>query len=136
MPTDEARLPDATTVHKQRVGMERWRYALGHSLAGLRTAWYEKAFRTEAIAAAVLIPLAFWLAPSWVEGALLAGSVLLVMIVELLNTGIEAAIDRVGLQWHPLSKRAKDLGSAAVFLSLVLAGGIWAAALVPRLLAA
>ena len=63
------------------------------------------------------------------ETALLAGSVLFVMIVELLNTGIETAIDRIGPEWHDLSKRAKDMGSAAVLLSLVLAGGIWLSAL-------
>lgn len=63
------------------------------------------------------------------EVALLAGSWLLVMVVELLNTGIEAAIDRIGPEWHALSKRAKDMGSAAVLLALLLAGGIWSAAL-------
>ena len=89
-------------------------------MAGLRAGWTETAFRQEAIAAIVLLPLALWLGQSWVERALLAGSVLLVLIVELLNSGIEAAIDRVGLQWHALSKRAKDLGSAAVLLSLLL----------------
>nr|MBP6667407.1 diacylglycerol kinase [Ottowia sp.] len=83
----------------------------------------------EAIAAIVLLPVAFWLGRSWTEAALLAGSVLFVMIVELLNTGIETAIDRIGPEWHDLSKRAKDMGSAAVLLSLLLAGGIWLAAL-------
>src|SRR5204863_666446 len=106
--------------------------ATGYSLAGLRAGWSETAFRQEAIAAAVLLPLSFWLGRSWVETALLAGSVLLVMIVELLNTGIEAAIDRIGPEWHDLSKRAKDMGSAAVLLSLVLCGGIWLAALHQR----
>ncbi|MEY2618228.1 MAG: hypothetical protein RL522_1230 [Pseudomonadota bacterium] len=122
----------AANPQKQRVGWRRIWHAAGYSLAGLRAAWHEKAFRQEALAAIVLLPLAFWLARTWVEAALLAGSVLLVMIVELLNTGIESAIDRVGLQWHPLSKRAKDMGSAAVFLSLLLAAGIWGAALVQR----
>ena len=70
-----------------------------------------------------------WLGKSWVEVALLAGSVIIVMIVELLNTGIETAIDRIGPEWHALSKRAKDMGSAAVLLSLLLCGGIWAVAL-------
>jgi len=77
----------------------------------------------------VLVPLAFFIGRSWVEVALLAGSVLLVMIVELLNTGIESSIDRIGPEWHALSKRAKDMGSAAVLLSLLLCGGIWLAAL-------
>ncbi len=80
----------------------------------------------------MLIPLSFWLGSTWIETALLAGSVLGVMIVELLNTGIETAIDRIGPEWHDLSKRAKDMGSAAVLLSLLLCGGIWAAALYHR----
>ncbi len=122
--------------HKQRVGLSRLWHASGYSLAGLRAAWHEKAFRQEALAAVVLLPLAFWLGRTWVEAALLAGSVLIVMIVELLNTAIESAIDRIGPQWHPLSMRAKDLGSAAVLLSLLLAAGIWGAALVQRFFAA
>ena len=77
----------------------------------------------------MLLPLSFWVGGSWVEVALLAGSVLLVLIVELLNSGIEAAIDRVSFEIHDLSKRAKDLASAAVFLSLLLCAGIWIAAL-------
>ena len=80
----------------------------------------------------VLVPLSFWLGQSWVEVALLAGSVVIVMIVELLNTGIETAIDRIGPEWHDLSKRAKDMGSAAVLLSLLLCISIWAAALFQR----
>lgn len=101
-------------------------------MAGLRAGWGETAFRQETVAAIVLVPAAFWLGRSWVEVALLAGSVLLVMMVELLNTGIETAIDRIGPEWHALSKRAKDMGSAAVLLSLLLCGGIWAAALFQR----
>lgn len=80
----------------------------------------------------VLVPAACWLGTSWVEIALLAGSVIMVMIVELLNTGIETAIDRIGPEWHDLSKRAKDMGSAAVLLALVLCGGIWTAAIFQR----
>jgi diacylglycerol kinase (ATP) len=76
-----------------------------------------------------LVPAAFWLGQTWVEIALLVGSVILVMVVELLNTGIETAIDRIGTEWHALSKRAKDMGSAAVLLSLMLCVGIWLAAL-------
>jgi diacylglycerol kinase (ATP) len=104
-------------------------HALGFALAGLRAGWGETAFRQEAIAALVLLPLSVWLGRTWVEIAVLAGSVLLVMIVELLNTGIETAIDRIGPEWHVLSKRAKDMASAAVLLSLLLCGGIWATAL-------
>ena len=82
--------------------------------------------------AVVLVPLSFWLGRSWVEVVMLAGSVLLVMIVELLNTGIETVVDRIGPEWHALSKRAKDMGSAAVLLSLLIAGGAWAAAIYTR----
>lgn len=100
-------------------------HAFGYSLAGLRAGWSETAFRQETIASAVLIPAAFWLGRTWVEAILLAGSVVLVMIIELLNTGIETAIDRIGPEWHDLSKRAKDLGSAAVLLSLLLCAATW-----------
>jgi diacylglycerol kinase (ATP) len=120
---------------KLRSGLRRIWHATGYSLAGLRAAWSETAFRQEAIAAAVLLPLSFWLGRSWVETALLAGSVLLVLIVELLNTCIETAIDRIGPEWHDLSKRAKDMGSAAVLLSLLMSGGIWVAAIAHRLAA-
>ena len=117
---------------KNRTGLDRIRHATGYSIAGLKAGWGETAFRQEAMAALVLVPLAFWLGRSWVEVALLAGSVVAVMVVELLNTGIETAIDRIGPEWHDLSKRAKDMGSAAVLLSLLMCGGIWAAALVTR----
>lgn len=120
---------------KDRKGLNRVWHALGYSVAGLRAGWHETAFRQEAMASLVLIPAAFWLSRSWVETALLAGSVILVMIVELLNTGIETAIDRIGPEWHDLSKRAKDMGSAAVLLSLVIWAGTWAMALFHRFLA-
>jgi len=126
MPPDE----NATIhPHKQRSGLRRLWYAAGYSLQGLRAGWQEKAFRLEACLALVLLPLAFWLGRNWVETALLAAAVVLVLVVELLNSGIEAAIDRVGVQWHALSKRAKDMGSAAVLLSLLLCAGIWGAAI-------
>ena len=117
---------------KMRSGLNRMWHAAGFSLAGLRAGWGETAFRQEALAAVVLVPLAFWLGRSWVETALLAGSVLIVMTVELLNTAIETAVDRIGPEWHELSKRAKDMGSAAVLLSLLLCVGIWLAAVVHR----
>ena len=119
---------------KVRTGFNRIWHATGYSLSGLRAGWGETAFRQEAIAAAILVPLAFYLGRTWSEVALLAGSVVVVMVVELLNTAIEAAIDRVGPEWHDLSKRAKDMGSAAVLLSLLLALGIWVAALATRFL--
>lgn len=118
---------------KDRKGLSRVWHATGYSLAGLRAGWAETAFRQEALAAMLMLPLAFWLGQSWVETALLAASVVLVMVVELLNTAVETAIDRIGPEWHDLSKRAKDMGSAAVLLSLLLCLGIWAAALYHRL---
>jgi len=122
-----------TNEFKGRTGIDRIFRAAGHSASGLRLAYAgESAFRQEVWLAAVLLPGAFWLGRDWVQIALLAGSVLLVMIVELLNSGIEAAVDRVSYDWHELSKRAKDFGSAAVMLSLLLCGGTWAAALAQR----
>lgn len=110
---------------KHRRGLNRVWHALGYSVAGLRAGWLETAFRQEAIAAVILLPAAFWLGQTWIEIILLAGSVVMVMIIELLNTGIETAIDRVGPEWHDLSKRAKDMGSAAVLLSLLLCAATW-----------
>jgi len=127
--------PDAIAPADQqkfRTGFNRVWHAAGFSLAGLRAGWTETAFRQEALAAMILLPGAFWLGRNWVEVALLAGSVLIVMSVELLNTGLEAAIDRIGPEWHALSKRAKDMGSAAVLLSLIFCAGVWGAALWQR----
>ncbi|NMM87172.1 diacylglycerol kinase [Rhodococcus sp. SRB_17] len=123
---------ESANAQKSRKGLHRLWHATRYSLQGLRAGWGETAFRQEAIAAAILLPASLWLGQSWVEVALLAGSVVFLMVVELLNTGIEAAIDRIGPQWHALSKRAKDMGSAAVLLSLLLCAGIWAAALYQR----
>jgi diacylglycerol kinase (ATP) len=117
---------------KARTGLNRIIHAGGYSIEGLKAGWGETAFRQEAIAAVLLVPMAFWLGETWVETALLVGTVLIVMIVELLNTGIETAIDRISPEWHALSKRAKDMGSAAVLLSLLLCGGVWTAALLQR----
>lgn len=99
--------------------------AFGYSVAGLRWISTHPAFRSELIACAVMTPLAFFLGRNGVEKALLAGSLLVVLIVELLNTGIEAAIDRIGPEIHPLSKAAKDVGSSAVLLSLLLVAVVW-----------
>lgn len=118
---------------KERRGLSRMLHATRYSLLGLRAAWGEAAFRQEALAALVLVPIAFWLGRTWVEVSLLAGSVVLLMIVELLNTAVEAAIDRIGPEWHALSARAKDMGSAAVLLSLLLCMGIWGAAIYQRI---
>ena len=119
-----------TNPHKGRTGIDRVLRATGYSIDGLAAAYRgESAFRQEFWLAVVLLPLALWVGRGWVETALLMATVLLVLIVELLNSGIEAAIDRVSFELHELSRRAKDLASAAVFLSLVLCAGVWAAAL-------
>lgn len=119
--------------HKGHRGLDRIRRATVHSLDGLRVALHqESAFRQECVVAALLLPAAFWIGQDWVATALLAGSVMLVLIVELLNSAVEAAIDRISMDLHPLSKIAKDYGSAAVMLSLLLCGSIWAAALIDR----
>jgi diacylglycerol kinase (ATP) len=135
MPTSSEAVPEPVDAQKGRTGFNRMWHAFGYSLAGLRAGWQEAAFRLEACLSFVMLPLAFWLGRGWIEVALLAGSVLLVLAIELLNTGIEAAIDRIGPERHPLSKRAKDMGSAAVLLSLLIAGGIWGAALWHNLIA-
>jgi diacylglycerol kinase (ATP) len=117
---------------KARKGLSRVWHATGYSMAGLRAGWGETAFRQEALLAFVMLPTAFWLGQTWLETAVLCASVVLVMIVELLNTAVEAAIDRIGPEWHDLSKRSKDMGSAAVLLSLLLCAGVWLAALYHR----
>ena len=125
--------PDApANPQKNRKGLNRIWHATGYSIAGLRAGWHETAFRQEALASVVLLPAAFWLGRGWVETVLLAGTVVLIMIIELLNTGIETAIDRIGPEWHDLSKRAKDMGSAAVLLSLLLCAATWLMALYAR----
>src|SRR5262245_60635199 len=124
MSTPPDALAPPANPQKLRTGFNRLWHATGYSLAGLRAGWGEAAFRLEACCAFVLVPLAFWIGRGWVEVALLAGSVVLLLIVELLNTAVEAAIDRIGPEWHDLSKRSKDMGSAAVFLTTLLAGGV------------
>ena len=120
--------------HKGRTGLDRIVHATGYSLHGLRAAYREEsAFRQELWLVVVLLPFAFWLGRSWVEVALLIGALLLVLIVELLNSGIEAVVDRVSFELHDLSKRAKDYGSAAVMISLLYCGGLWLAALYQRI---
>ena len=123
----------SSNPQKSRTGLSRIWHAGAYSIQGLRAGWNETAFRQEAIAAVLLVPLACWLGQSWIERSLLAATVMLVLIVELLNTCVEAAIDRVGPEWHDLSKRAKDMGSAAVLLSLLVCGGTWAGAAWNRL---
>lgn len=115
---------------KGKTGLRRVWNAFHYSLAGLRAALrYEDAFRQEALLAALLIPLACWLPVGGAGRALLIGSVLLVLIVELLNSAVEAAVDRISLENHRLAKRAKDIGSAAVLLALLDVAAVWACVL-------
>ena len=133
-PEVAAPLEPAQSPFKGKTGLIRIVHAFFNSCAGLADAWrHESAFRQEILLAAILVPLALVVPASPVERALLIASVLLVIIVELLNTGVEVAIDRISFEHHSLSKRAKDIGSAAVFVALVLMGAVWAVILVPRL---
>lgn len=111
---------------KGKTGLRRLWNAFHYSLAGFQAAFKcEDAFRTEALLSIVLIPLTFWLPVGGVGRAVMIGSVLLVLIVELLNSAIEAVVDRVSLDRHHLSKRAKDIGSAAVMLALINVILVW-----------
>lgn len=119
--------------NKPKLGLRRLINASLFSLAGLRAAWrHEEAFRLECLAALAMTPVAFWLGRTAVERALLIGVCWLVLIVELLNSAVEAIVDRVGTDHHALSGRAKDLGSAAVFVSLMLVLLVWALVIFER----
>ena len=112
--------------HNEVTGLRRiWNAGL-YSAAGLRAAWrYEAAFRQELLLCVLLVPAAFWVGGNAVQRALLLGSALLVLVVELLNSAIEATVDRMGEERHPLAGRAKDMGSAAVFISLWMVVLCW-----------
>ncbi len=107
-----------------------WR-AFGYSAAGFRAGWQQVAFRQEVVLALVLVPLGAWLGKSGLERALLIASILLVPLVELLNTAVEIAIDRIGTERHALSGQAKDLGSAAVVIAILIAIVTWTLVLWP-----
>ncbi|QKJ88927.1 Diacylglycerol kinase [Paramixta manurensis] len=114
-------------------GMTRIIKAAGYSWKGLRAAWQnEAAFRQESIAALVAIVVACWLDVDAITRVLLIGSVFLVIIIEVLNSAIEAVVDRIGSEIHPLAGRAKDMGSAAVLLSILLAVFVWVMLLWPH----
>lgn len=111
---------------KGKTGLTRIRNAAGYSWAGLKAAFrHEDAFRQEVFLALLLIPLALYLGDTGIERALMIGAVLGVLVVELLNSAIEAALDRISLEHHLLIKRAKDMGSAAVMIALVTVVVIW-----------
>ncbi len=112
--------------HKGKTGLKRVWNALGYSLDGFAAAFrHEDAFRQETFLAVILIPAAFFMPASGAGKALMIAAVLLVLIVELLNSAVEAAVDRISLENHLLAKRAKDIGSAAVFISLVNVPAVW-----------
>ena len=121
---------ELTAVPAQKRGFARLRAATVYSVEGLRACFAsEEAFRLEIMLAVVLTPLAFWLGDSPAERGLLLVAIVLVLLVELLNSAIEAVVDRIGLEYHALSKKAKDIGSAAVFISLVSFVVLWVAVL-------
>ncbi|WP_295885871.1 diacylglycerol kinase [uncultured Thiohalocapsa sp.] len=120
-------------AHRNVHGWKRVIYAFGYSMQGLKACWEgEEAFRQELLVLIPLLPLGLWLGDSPVERAMLVGSLLLVPIVELLNSAIEANVDRIGSERHELSARAKDIASAAVFVSILFAAVIWLLILVPK----
>lgn len=120
-------------ANQEHKGFRRVYNAFFYSMDGFKAAWEnEEAFRQESILALVLIPIAFWLGESSLQVSLLIFSVLVVLITELLNTGVEVAIDRIGVERHDLSKRAKDIGSAAVFVSLTALTVVWGMAIYER----
>ena len=116
-------------------GLSRIFKATGYSFQGLKAAYiHEAAFRQEVWLAVILLPLGFWLGQSDVEKALLVSVIFLVLLMELMNSAIEAVVDRFGSEHHELAGRAKDIGSAAVFISLLAVLTIWGIILIPRFL--
>lgn len=121
----------AASPHKGKTGLRRLCNAFFYSIDGLSAAFrHEDAFRQEVLLCALLVPVALWLPVGAVERALMIASLLLVLIVELLNSAVEAAVDRISIEDHALAKRAKDIGSAAVMVSLVNVAVIWGVILV------
>jgi diacylglycerol kinase (ATP) len=113
-------------LDKSKQGLARVWKAFGYSFSGLRAAFtHEAAFRQEVLLAAILAPIAFFTPATGVGKALMIGALFLVLIAELLNSALEAAVDRISLDHHPLAKQAKDIGSAAVFLSLLNVAVVW-----------
>ena len=116
--------------YKGKTGLTRLWNALGYSRDGIKAAWQnEAAFREEILLAAIAIPLAIFLGKTGVDRAMLIGSIILILIVEILNSSIEAIVDKASPETHELAKRAKDMGSAAVLFSLLNAAIIWACVL-------
>ena len=136
MDTETGASGEAESPHKGQRGLRRLWNAFFYTLSGLRLAFdHESAFRQEIVIAVILVPIACLAPVAAADRVLLIGSMILVLIVELLNSSVEAAIDRIGLDTHRLSKRAKDLGSAAVFLALLLLALTWVLILGPWVVA-
>lgn len=118
--------------YKSTGGLARIAHALRYSLQGLGAAWrHEAAFRQELMLVAILTPIGLWLGSTAMERLLLVGVLALVLIIELINSAIEALADAISTDHHPLLGRAKDIGSAAVLLALLLAGATWICVLTP-----
>ena len=116
-----------TCPHKGKTGLTRVRNAFFYSMAGFSAAYKnEDAFRQEVLLSLILIPLAFFLPVSGIGRAIMIGSILLVLMIELLNSAIEATVDRISIEHHSLAKQAKDIGSAAVFVALANVAIVWA----------
>ena len=130
--TPAADVADSIGTHAPRTPFRAWR-AFIWSMQGLRATWaVESSFRLEVYLLVVLAPLAFWLGETGVERAILIGSMLLVLVVEVLNSALEAVVDRWGPELHELAGRAKDMGSAAVFLAVLNVLACWGLVLAPR----
>ncbi|WP_028487127.1 diacylglycerol kinase [Thiomicrorhabdus chilensis] len=116
-------------------GLRRVVYAAGYSWKGFRSTWkHEAAFRQEVILIAIMAPFAFWLGETASERTILIGVLLIVLVVELLNSAVESVVDRIGDEYHKLSGRAKDQGSAAVFLSFFIAILVWGGFLISKIM--
>ena len=125
-PSANAQIHHAESSFKGKTGLRRLLNALGYSLEGFKAAFkHEDAFRQEVLLAVVMIPSGIYLGNNTIEQALLVASILLVLIVELLNSAIEAAVDHTSTDHHALAKRAKDIGSAAVLLALCVVMVVW-----------
>lgn len=126
--------PTELSIHTRRKGLRRLIWALRYSWQGLwQTAKSEEAFRQELLLLLCALLITPWLAQNLFHAVALVSSVVLILIVELINSAIEAAVDRVGLEYNELSGRAKDMGSAAVFLSTSIAGMVWIVSLIQRI---
>ena len=130
---ESAPVPESAPQGEKKTGFAHLVQATGYSLKGLRVAWGETAFRQELGFAVVLIPLAFVVGKTLVETALLIATLLIVLIAELVNSAIEVIVDRIGPERHELSGQAKDLGSAAVMIALILVPTVWTLVLLARL---